>query len=135
MRDVRGDELEAFARAVVSELENVEGATRVTVLPALGRVVVDLEPGRGSLDGVVKGIERAEESAGVARAGFRVVVLEQCTWHAAKQKTSPGIRAFVGSYFAAGDIARTTPLADDALAEWDGDDELFRSILPRRRAS
>jgi ectoine hydroxylase-related dioxygenase (phytanoyl-CoA dioxygenase family) len=60
-----------------------------------------------------------------------VVVLEQCTWHAAQQKRSGGIRAFVGSYFASG-RSKVTPLADPALADWDGDDEVFRSILPRR---
>jgi hypothetical protein len=60
-----------------------------------------------------------------------VVVLEQCTWHAARRKTSEGVRAFVGSYFAAADAAQT-PLADDALTAWQGDDELFLSVLPGR---
>lgn len=59
-----------------------------------------------------------------------VVVLEQCTWHAARRKTSRGIRAFVGSYFAAKG-SRLTPLADPALRDWKGDDALFASILPR----
>jgi cation-transporting ATPase I len=76
MRDLRGDELEAFARAVASELESVEDVARVTVHAALGRVVVDLEPGRGSLEAVVVGVERAEESAGVARAVFRDTLWE-----------------------------------------------------------
>jgi hypothetical protein len=60
-----------------------------------------------------------------------VVVVEQCTWHAAHRKRSPGERAFVGSYFASKG-SRTTPLADPSLADWNGDDELFRSVLPRR---
>ena len=59
-----------------------------------------------------------------------MVVLEQCTWHAARQKRSPGTRGFIGSYFAAS-TAKTTPLADAALRDWKGDDELFRSLLPR----
>jgi cation-transporting ATPase I len=71
MRDLRGDELEAFARCVKGELESVEGVTRVTVHAPLGRVVADLEAGRGSLEAVVSAVERAEESAGVARAAFR----------------------------------------------------------------
>src|SRR5688572_17723661 len=71
MRDLRGDELEAFARAVRGELESVEGVTRVTVHAPLGRVVVDLEAGRGSLEALVHAIERAEESAGVGRAAVR----------------------------------------------------------------
>jgi hypothetical protein len=60
-----------------------------------------------------------------------MVVIEQCTWHAARQKRSPGVRGFIGSYFAAG-FAETSPLADESLQGWSGDDELFRSILPRR---
>jgi hypothetical protein len=58
-----------------------------------------------------------------------MVVLEQCTWHAARRKESPGIRAFVGSYFAArGAVA--SPLFDDTLRSWSGDDVLFGSLLP-----
>lgn len=60
-----------------------------------------------------------------------VVVLEQCTWHAAHRKESAGLRAFVGSYFGAS-YAPPTPWADKSLLNWKGDDELFRSILPRR---
>jgi hypothetical protein len=61
-----------------------------------------------------------------------LVILEQCTWHAADRKQSPGLRGFIGSYFASS-TAPKTPLADDALASYPGDDELFRSILPRQR--
>jgi hypothetical protein len=61
-----------------------------------------------------------------------MVVLEQCTWHAARQKTSPGVRGFIGSYFAARD-AKPSPLSDESLKDYRGDDELFRSILPRAR--
>lgn len=57
-----------------------------------------------------------------------VVVIEQCTWHAAYPKRSPGVRAFVGSYFAAAG-STMTPLAPRDLATWDGEDELFRSLL------
>lgn len=59
-----------------------------------------------------------------------MVVLEQCTWHAARQKRSPGVRGFIGSYFASR-TAKTTPLADASLWNWSGDDDLFRSLLPR----
>jgi cation-transporting ATPase I len=76
MRDVRGEELQAFARAAELELANVEGVRSVAVLAALGRVVVELEPGRGSLESVTEGIARAEESAGVQRASFRDTVWE-----------------------------------------------------------
>jgi len=60
-----------------------------------------------------------------------VVVLEQCTWHAARRMERKGIRSFVGSYFASG-RAETTPLADPELANWEGDDPVFRSVLPGR---
>lgn len=60
-----------------------------------------------------------------------VVLLEQCTWHAALRKESAGVRAFVGSYFGAS-YASPTPWADKGLLEWQGEDELFRSILPAR---
>jgi hypothetical protein len=59
-----------------------------------------------------------------------MVVLEQCTWHAARPKRTPGVRGFVASYFAARG-AKVSPLADPSLRDWKGDDELFRSVLPR----
>jgi hypothetical protein len=58
-----------------------------------------------------------------------MVILEQCTWHAARQKQSPGVRGFIGSYFAAANT-KSTPLVDTALRNYGGDDELFRSLLP-----
>lgn len=58
-----------------------------------------------------------------------VVLLEQCTWHAAHRKESAGLRAFVGSYFGAS-YAPPTPWTDKSLPTWEGEDELFRSILP-----
>ncbi len=59
-----------------------------------------------------------------------VVVIEQCTWHAAYPKRSPGMRGFIGSYFAAS-AARPTPWTDPKLSSWQGDDPLFRSLIPR----
>lgn len=57
------------------------------------------------------------------------VVLEQCIWHAARPKTTAGLRRFVGSYFAARGVS-PTPLFDETLRDWDGSDTLFRSLLP-----
>ncbi|HEX6766764.1 MAG TPA: HAD-IC family P-type ATPase [Polyangiaceae bacterium] len=71
IRELRGEELESFARASVTELESVEGVTRVALHAALGRIVVDLEPGKGSLEAVVAGVERAEAATGVQNAPFR----------------------------------------------------------------
>jgi hypothetical protein len=63
-----------------------------------------------------------------------VVVLEQCTWHAARQMRVDGVRAFVGSYFAAADAPKT-PLSDPALAEYAGEHALFASLCPRGAAA
>lgn len=68
----------------------------------------------------------------VACPSGSVVILEQCTWHAARQKKTDGLRAFIGSYFASKDAVKT-PLADQTLYDWNGSDELFRSIVPRRQ--
>ncbi len=76
IRDIRGEEHEAFVRAVTSELESAPGVRRVAVYPPLARVVVELEPGKCSLEEVVQCVERAEEAAGVARATFRDTLWE-----------------------------------------------------------
>lgn len=79
-------------------------------------------------------LERWEGQVAIDCPAGSVVVLEQCTWHAALRKTTPGIRAFVGSYFASGDTA-PTPICDPTLREWTGEDELFRSVLPRKTSA
>lgn len=79
-------------------------------------------------------LERWEGQVAIDCPAGSVVVLEQCTWHAAHRKTTPGIRAFVGSYFASGDTP-PTPICDPTLSEWTGDDELFRSVLPRKKGA
>jgi cation-transporting ATPase I len=71
IRELRGEELAAFARAVESELAATPGVKRAAVHAPLARVVADLEPGRGSLEAVIAAVERAEEATGVARASFR----------------------------------------------------------------
>lgn len=75
-------------------------------------------------------VQRWEGAVEVDCPRGSVVVIEQCTWHAAHPKRSPGLRGFIGSYFASHDTP-TTPWADEALRTWQGDDELFRSLLPR----
>jgi hypothetical protein len=75
--------------------------------------------------------ERWEGQVVVSCPRGSVVVIEQCTWHAAGRKRGAGLRGFIGSYFAAAG-ARTTPLADASLADWDGADGLFKSVLRRR---
>ncbi len=62
-----------------------------------------------------------------------VVILEQCTWHAAPRKVHEGLRLYIGFYFAAAE-APTSPLEDDTLGDYDGDCALFRSVTRRRDA-
>jgi len=57
-----------------------------------------------------------------------VVLLEQCTWHAVRRMRGNGVRCFIGSYFIA-DGVKMAPIADGELANWDGEDELFRSLV------
>lgn len=73
--------------------------------------------------------ERWEGEVEISCPRGSFVILEQCIWHAARPKRSPGLRRFIGSYFAA-EGATPAPLSDDTLRTWDGDDALFRSLLP-----
>lgn len=59
-----------------------------------------------------------------------VVILEQCTWHAVRRMRGDGVRGFIGSYFVAAG-AKLTPITDEDLMNWDGQDELFRSLIPK----
>lgn len=59
-----------------------------------------------------------------------VVILEQCVWHAVRRMRADGLRCFIGSYFVA-EGAKGTPIADPDLVNWNGPDELFRSVVPR----
>ncbi|HEX6278102.1 MAG TPA: HAD-IC family P-type ATPase [Polyangiaceae bacterium] len=84
IRELRGEELAVFARAVESELGATAGVKRAAVYAPLARVVAELEPGAGSLEAVVAAVERAEAAAGVARASFR-----DTTWeHPADAETA-----------------------------------------------
>jgi ectoine hydroxylase-related dioxygenase (phytanoyl-CoA dioxygenase family) len=59
------------------------------------------------------------------------VIFEQCTWHAALPKTSPGLRMFVGAYLTSARAPRTDAI-DDSLVGFAGGGELLQSLLPRR---
>lgn len=60
-----------------------------------------------------------------------VLVLDQCTWHAVRQKRSPGLRSFVGCYFRS-PAAPATEWVDTWLPTFTGGGELLQSLLPRR---
>jgi hypothetical protein len=59
-----------------------------------------------------------------------VVVLDQCTWHAVRRKTSPGIRSFVGCYFRS-PRGPATEWVDDWLPGFGGGGNLLQSLIPR----
>jgi hypothetical protein len=59
-----------------------------------------------------------------------VVILEQCTWHAARPKRSIGIRAFVACYFASRRAPKTSWI-DDSFHAAAASDPLLASVLPR----
>jgi hypothetical protein len=61
-----------------------------------------------------------------------VLLLDQCTWHAVRAKTTPGLRSFIGCYFRSSN-APPTDLVDDSLPGFQGGDALLQSILPRSR--
>jgi ectoine hydroxylase-related dioxygenase (phytanoyl-CoA dioxygenase family) len=58
-----------------------------------------------------------------------VVLMEQCTWHAAKPKRSRGLRAFVAAYFTSS-AAKKTSWVDDSLRPFAAEGSLLASMLP-----
>lgn len=65
-----------------------------------------------------------------------VVLIEQCTWHAALPRTRPGLRMFIGGYFAAASAPATFDV-DESLLALREPGALMASVLPdrARRAS
>lgn len=59
------------------------------------------------------------------------VIFEQCTWHAAMPKTSPGLRMFVGAYLTSARAPRTDAV-DDSLVGFAGGGALLQSLLRQR---
>lgn len=59
-----------------------------------------------------------------------VVIMDQCTWHAVRAKTSAGLRSFVGCYFKS-PKAPATDWVDESLRGFAGGGELLQSLLPR----
>ena len=57
-----------------------------------------------------------------------VVIMDECTWHTAEQKTSPGLRVIVGCNFASRE-APPSPLVETSLRDHPGP-PLFRSVVP-----
>lgn len=59
-----------------------------------------------------------------------IVMMDQCTWHAVRAKTTDGIRSFVGCHFRSREAPPTT-LVDESLRRFAGGGALLRSVLPR----
>ncbi|PRP97465.1 hypothetical protein ENSA5_33580 [Enhygromyxa salina] len=60
------------------------------------------------------------------------VIFEQCTWHAAMARESPGLRMFVGAYMTSARAAATDAV-DDSLVGFEGGGGLLQSLLLRNR--
>jgi Phytanoyl-CoA dioxygenase (PhyH) len=60
-----------------------------------------------------------------------VVIIDQCTWHAARRKRSAGIRSFIGCYFRS-PKAPATERVDEWLPGFTGGGEILQSVLPKR---
>jgi hypothetical protein len=58
-----------------------------------------------------------------------VVAMDECTWHAARQKTSPGLRILLGCNFVAAD-APQAPLIEHSLGSHSDGCGLLRSVVP-----
>ncbi|HJL19315.1 MAG TPA: phytanoyl-CoA dioxygenase family protein [Sandaracinaceae bacterium LLY-WYZ-13_1] len=77
--------------------------------------------------------ERWEGAVRVTCPPGSVVLLEQCTWHAAAPRATPGRRHFVGCHFASAD-APPTDLVDASLARLEDPPPLLRGLLRARSA-
>jgi Phytanoyl-CoA dioxygenase (PhyH) len=58
-----------------------------------------------------------------------VVAMDECTWHAARQKRTPGLRILLGCNFVSRDAPRA-PLIEHSLREHVDGGELLRSVVP-----
>jgi Phytanoyl-CoA dioxygenase (PhyH) len=59
-----------------------------------------------------------------------VVMMEQCTWHAARPKSSAGLRAYIACYFTSS-VAKKTSWVDESLRPWAKPGSLLASVLSR----
>jgi hypothetical protein len=66
----------------------------------------------------------------LACARGTVVLMDQCTWHAARPKRSKGLRAFLACYFTSRDATKTS-WVDDSLRPFAAEGSLLASVLPR----
>ena len=59
-----------------------------------------------------------------------VVVMDQCTWHAARAKRSPGLRSFIACYFTSSSAPETS-FVDESLRALASEGSLLASVLMR----
>jgi hypothetical protein len=62
-----------------------------------------------------------------------LVATDECTWHAARQKRTPGLRILLGCNFVSSDAPRA-PLIEHSLRSHPNAGELLRSVLPPAEA-
>ncbi len=73
--------------------------------------------------------EQWEGEIVVRAARGTVVAMDECTWHAARRKKTPGLRILLGCNFAAADAPRS-PLIEHSLREQVDGGALLKSVLP-----
>jgi cation-transporting ATPase I len=71
VREARGSERTALARALAADVGSLPGVRSVRLNGATGRAVVELDAGGPALEDIVAAVQQAEQSAGLGRAGFR----------------------------------------------------------------
>jgi hypothetical protein len=57
-----------------------------------------------------------------------VVLLEQCVWHAARSKSSAGLRSYLACYFTSSRAPKSS-WSDDSLRPWAAENPLLASVL------
>jgi Phytanoyl-CoA dioxygenase (PhyH) len=76
-------------------------------------------------------LEEWEGQVEIACPKGSLLALEQCTWHAVRHKTSPGLRIYVCCTLASPRAGRAV-WRDDSLTDLSAGGELFQSLLPKK---
>jgi hypothetical protein len=70
----------------------------------------------------------------VRAARGSMVAMDECTWHAARRKRTPGLRILMGCNFVSRDAPRA-PLIEHSLRSHPDGGDLLRSVLPPEEAA
>lgn len=98
--------------------------------PELGQLLVDPARRTGPPPHPIHQLEWPD-MVGVSGPAGTIVFLDQVTWHAVTTRTQPGLRRFVGMWFAAAD-APPSEGVDTTLLELETDSPEFAALLASR---